>query len=67
MISQAAGSILAEMVKGWPLDAIEALNQSAFLKAFKAPIRPARIQCAPLPLDILQSGLASYRHLHLVS
>ncbi len=67
MISQAAGSILTEMVKGWPLEAIEALNQSEFLKALEAPIRPARIKCALLPLEILQSGIASYRHLHPVS
>jgi len=67
MISQAAGSILTEMVKAWPVEAIEALNQLEFLNALGAPIRPARLRCALLPLEILQSGIASYRRLHPVS
>lgn len=67
MICQAAGSILTEMVKGWPIETIEALKPSDLLKALDAPIRPARVKCALLPLEILQSGIASYRHLHAVS
>jgi nitrogen fixation NifU-like protein len=67
MISQAAGSILTEMVKGWPIEAIETLERAEILKALEAPIRPARIRCALLPLEILQSGIASYRRLHTVS
>lgn len=67
MISQAAGSILTEMVKSWPVEAVEALNQPEFLNALGAPVRPARIRCALLPLEILQSGIASYRRLHAVS
>lgn len=67
MISQAAGSILTEMVKGWPIEKIEALKEPEILKALETPIRPARIKCALLPLEILQSGIASYRHVHTVS
>lgn len=67
MICQAAGSVLTEMVKGWPIETIEALQPSDLLKALDAPIRPARVKCALLPLEILQSGIASYRHLHAVS
>ncbi|HZR46266.1 MAG TPA: iron-sulfur cluster assembly scaffold protein [Candidatus Manganitrophaceae bacterium] len=63
MISQAAGSILTEKVKGWPMEAIEALGEPEFLKVLEAPIRPARIKCAMLPLEILQSGIAAYRRL----
>ena len=66
IISQAASSILTEMVKGWPIDAIDALGSPEFLKALEAPIRPARVKCAVLPLEILQSGVASYRRLHAV-
>lgn len=66
IISQAASSILTEMVKGWSIDAIEALGPSEILKALEAPIRPARIKCAVLPLEILQSGVASYRRLQAV-
>lgn len=67
MISQAAGSILTETVKGWSIDAIEALKQPEFLAAFETPIRPARMKCALLPLEILQAGIASYRRFHTVS
>ncbi|WP_320412461.1 iron-sulfur cluster assembly scaffold protein [Candidatus Manganitrophus noduliformans] len=67
MISQAAGSILTEMIKGWPIEAIERLKEADLLKALEAPLRPARIKCALLPLEILQSGVASYRRLHAVS
>jgi nitrogen fixation NifU-like protein len=66
IISQAASSILTEMVKGLPIEAIEALGPPEILKALEAPIRPARIKCAVLPLEILQSGVASYRRLHPV-
>jgi nitrogen fixation NifU-like protein len=66
IISQAASSILTEMVKGWSIDAIEALGPSEILKALEAPIRPARIKCAVLPLEILKSGVASYRRLQAV-
>jgi nitrogen fixation NifU-like protein len=67
VIGQASGSILTEMVKGWSIEAIEALGPPEILKALEAPIRPARIKCAVLPLEILQSGIASYRRLHPVS
>ncbi|TAK07271.1 MAG: iron-sulfur cluster assembly scaffold protein [Candidatus Manganitrophaceae bacterium] len=67
MIGQAAGSILTEMVKGWPIETVEALKPSDLLNALETPVRPARVQCALLPLDILQSGIASYRRLHRVS
>ncbi|MBI3803079.1 MAG: iron-sulfur cluster assembly scaffold protein [Nitrospirae bacterium] len=67
MICQAAGSILTEMVNGWPIETIEALKPADLLNALEAPIRPARVKCALLPLEILQSGVASYRHLHPVS
>jgi nitrogen fixation NifU-like protein len=67
MISQAAGSILTEMVKGWTIEAIEALKEPEILNALEAPIRPARVPCALLPFEILRSGIASYRRLHAVS
>jgi nitrogen fixation protein NifU and related proteins len=61
MISQAAGSILTEMVKGWRIEAVEILGEADLLKALAAPLRPARVKCALLPLEILQSGIAAYR------
>jgi NifU-like protein involved in Fe-S cluster formation len=55
------------MVKGWSIERIEGLTPPEFLKALDAAIRPARIRCAMLPLEILQSGIAAYRRLHRVT
>lgn len=66
MISLAASSILTEMVKEWRLTAVCAIWPSELLQALEVQIRPARLKCALLPLEILQTGIASYQSLHRV-
>lgn len=66
MISLAASSILTEMVKERRLTAVCALWPSELLQALGVQIRPARRKCALLPLEILQTGIASYQSLRRV-
>ena len=44
-----AASILAEVVAGRPLAALQAMDQEAFLAELQSPLRPARLKCALLP------------------
>jgi nitrogen fixation NifU-like protein len=62
IISQAASSILTDMVKGWAIAAVDKLEPADIFTALGTVIRPARTKCALLPLQILQSGIASYRN-----
>lgn len=60
MISRAAASILTELIQGRTLQEVIALPHAVLLTALHTPIRPARLQCARLPLDVLQAGIAAY-------
>ncbi|MDC4204536.1 MAG: iron-sulfur cluster assembly scaffold protein [Candidatus Manganitrophus sp.] len=64
IISQAASSLLTEMVTGRRLDEIEALAPETLLQALQSELRPARIKCALLPYEILQTGIKEYRREH---
>lgn len=55
-ISQAAASILTEMVKGEPLDEVKEVTAQDVLDELAVPISPARIKCALLALKVLKSG-----------
>jgi len=44
-----AASILTEVVEGQTLDALQALDQDAFLSELQSEVRPARLRCALLP------------------
>jgi nitrogen fixation NifU-like protein len=56
-ISQAAASILTEMVEGRPLDEVKAINRDDLLDELGVPISPARMKCAMLGLKVLKAGL----------
>ena len=56
-ISQAAASILTEMVEGRPLDEVKALGREDLLDELGVPISPARMKCAMLGLKVLKAGL----------
>ncbi len=60
IISRAAASILTELIQGCPLQEVIILPQDVLLTALHTPIRPARMQCALLPLHVLQAGIAVY-------
>ena len=56
-ISQAAASILMEMVDGQPLDEVKAISREDLLDELGVPISPARMKCAMLGLKVLKAGL----------
>jgi nitrogen fixation NifU-like protein len=56
-ISQAAASMLTELVEGQPLDDVKALTKDDLLEELGVPISPARLKCALLPLKVLKAGI----------
>ena len=56
-ISQAAASILMEMVEGQPLDEVKAISREDLLEELGVPISPARMKCAMLGLKVLKAGI----------
>jgi nitrogen fixation NifU-like protein len=56
-ISQAAASILTEMVANQPLDEVKALTKDDLLDELGVPISPARMKCALLGLKVLKAGI----------
>jgi len=57
-ISQAAASLLTEMIKGKPLTELEGLGDEELLQALGGVIK-TRLSCALLPLRALRKGLSS--------
>jgi nitrogen fixation protein NifU and related proteins len=55
-ISQAAASILTEMVEGEDLETVRDLSAQDILDELAIPISPARVKCALLGLKVLKSG-----------
>ena len=56
-ISQAAASILMEMVDGQPMDEVKAISREDLLEELGVPISPARMKCAMLGLKVLKAGI----------
>ncbi|MFN8676339.1 MAG: SUF system NifU family Fe-S cluster assembly protein [Thermomicrobiales bacterium] len=56
-ISQAAASILTEMVDGQTLDDVKAISREDLLDELGVPISPARMKCAMLGLKVLKAGI----------
>ncbi len=56
-ISQAAASILTEMVKGKTLEEVKKLTKEDMLKAIGVPLSPIRLKCGLLALKVLKAGL----------
>jgi nitrogen fixation protein NifU and related proteins len=56
-ISQAAASILTEMVANQLLDEVKALTKDDLLDELGVPISPARMKCALLGLKVLKAGI----------
>jgi nitrogen fixation NifU-like protein len=57
-ISQAAASMLTEMIEGKTVQEVIALGKDDVLDALGIPISPARTKCAFLSLRVLHRGLA---------
>jgi nitrogen fixation NifU-like protein len=57
-ISMAAADLLLERVIGTPIDAALAVGLPELLESLEADIRPTRMKCVALPLDVLRGALA---------
>lgn len=60
-ISQAAASMLTEMVMGMPMDEAAALSNDEMLDEIGVEISPARIKCALLGLHVLRIALDNFK------
>lgn len=56
-ISQAAASILSEMVDGKSLDEIRKMDKQDLLDELEIPLSPARLKCALLSFSVLKTAL----------
>jgi nitrogen fixation protein NifU and related proteins len=61
MIAIAAASLLTVMVEGLPLEDARDFPREKLLEALQAPLRPSRIGCAILPLEVLRGAVARSR------
>jgi nitrogen fixation NifU-like protein len=57
-ISLASADLLAEMVEGRPAREALRLDRQALLAALQTDVRPSRLRCVSLPLEVLRGALA---------
>lgn len=60
-ISTAAASLLTELILGRDVEVISTITDDRLIDALESDIKPARRQCALLPLEALREGLKDYR------
>jgi len=60
-ISTAAASLLTELVVGEDVEELLNLPDARLIAALESDIKPARLQCALLPLQALREGLKNYQ------
>ena len=60
-ISMAAASVLTELIMGADLEQVETISDDKLITALASDIKPSRLKCALLPLEVLRSGLKNYR------
>lgn len=60
-VSQAAASILSELLANMALADVRALTEEDLLAAIGVPLGPSRRECALLSLWVLRAGMASGR------
>lgn len=56
-ISTAAASLLTELILGANFEELASLPDERLISALESDIKPARLQCALLPLEALREGL----------
>lgn len=57
IVSQAAASILTDLMKGEPLERVRSFSRDEMLENIGIPIGPMRLKCALLALKVLKSGV----------
>lgn len=63
ILCRAACSALTERISGSTLGAAEGLQADDLIGWLQVELKPARVQCVLLPLEVLQTGIASYRRM----
>ena len=58
-IALASADLLAEMVEGRTVAEAARVDRDRLLAALQAEIRPSRLRCVTLPLDVFRAALAS--------
>ena len=66
-ISTAAASLLTEMIVGADLANVSSIPDDLLISALESDIKPARLQCALLPLEALRAGLKAHNSQHKAS
>jgi nitrogen fixation NifU-like protein len=61
MVAIAAASLLTGLLEGMPVQRAAALEEGALLAALETPLRPSRVGCATLPIQVLRGALAQVR------
>ena len=61
MVTIAAASILSELLTGAPVDGAQAVAESDLLAALQTELRPSRVNCALLPLQVARRALETVR------
>lgn len=59
-ISTAAASLLTELLLGIRIEDLASISNDRLISALESDIRPARLQCALLPLEALRAGFEEY-------
>jgi nitrogen fixation NifU-like protein len=60
MVATAAASLLTGFVEGLSVEEAARFPRERLLEALRAPLRPSRISCATLPLDVLHGAIARF-------
>lgn len=60
-ISLAAASLLTELIVDADIDTGEVVSNATLLSSLKSDIKPARMKCALLPLEVLREGVKIHR------
>ena len=60
-ICTAAASLLTEMARGKDLEELATLPDTQLISALESDIKPARLQCALLPLHALREGTKRHK------
>lgn len=61
-ISTAAASLLTELIVGEDVENLAGISDARLISALESDIKPARLQCALLPLQALREGLNDYNN-----
>lgn len=66
-ISQAATSMLTEIVKGKPIEYVKSLDKKKIMELLGVEVNPARIKCAMIGLKTLKMAVYHYMIQHKIA